>query len=50
MHIVFIVVAYISPILNGVSMPKHPAVSYPGLWAQTDAFGAWGCAAVLAPH
>ena len=35
---------------NGFSILRHPAISHPEFWAQTDASGAWGCAAVLTPH
>ena len=35
---------------NGFSILRHPAVSHPDVYAQTDASGVWGCAAVLGPQ
>jgi len=32
---------------NGFSILRYPAVSHSDVWVQTDASGAWGCAAVL---
>ena len=35
---------------NGFSLLRHPAISHPDFYAQTDASGVWGCAAVLGPQ
>ena len=35
---------------NGFSILRHPATSHPDIYAQTDASGVWGCAAVLTPQ
>jgi len=35
---------------NGFSILRHPAVSHPDVYVQTDASGTWGCAAVMNPY
>jgi len=35
---------------NGFSILRHPTVMHPDFYAQTDASGSWGCAAVFGVH
>ena len=46
----FAMVVYVSAGWNGFSILRHPTISHPDFCVQTDASGAWGCAAVLAPY